>query len=162
MKFRNLTLFRFPVSVNKSFAAGAFENDLESHRLRPCGPLELKTRGFVSPYGDADEQLVRRCGDFLLFAMGTETRLLPTSVVKREVEQRIATLGLPVGGKARRAIKEQAVSELLPRAFCKPGKTFAYVDARNGWLVIDTASRRVAEEVVASVRDAIGRNSVRP
>lgn len=47
--FRNLTLFRFPKSTSKSLAE--LDGLLDDHRLRPCGPIELATRGFVRRTG---------------------------------------------------------------------------------------------------------------
>ena len=49
MWFRNLTLFRFSESNAKSLKT--LESRLDGHRLGPCGPLDLATQGFVSPYG---------------------------------------------------------------------------------------------------------------
>lgn len=43
MIFRNLTLFRFP-SANAAKLSD-LETKLADHALRPCGPLELSTRG---------------------------------------------------------------------------------------------------------------------
>ena len=53
MFFRNLTLFRFPSSLDLS--------DLDTHlaecALKPVGPLELSSRGFVPPFGHHGDAL---------------------------------------------------------------------------------------------------------
>ena len=68
MFFRNLSLFRFPESVVKSLEN--LPDELEQHRLRECGPLEMSTRGFVSPYGRDSEVLVHGSGTFSLLEIG--------------------------------------------------------------------------------------------
>ena len=74
MFFRNLTLFRFPTSLDLS--------DLDTHladmrRLKPVGALELSSRGFISPFGRDGEALSHRIGDALWLTVGGEDKLLP-------------------------------------------------------------------------------------
>lgn len=49
MFFRNLTFFRYPSSINA--ALETLEDRLAEHPLKPVGPLELGSRGFVPPMG---------------------------------------------------------------------------------------------------------------
>ncbi len=164
MLFRNLTLFRFPESTAK--ALETLEKDLDAQRLRECGPLELETRGFVSPFGRNREELMHQIGAFTLLAVGSEHRLLPSSVVNEELAQKIAKIaekeGRRPGGKERKRLKEEVVSELLPRAFVRPSRLSAYLDAAQGWFVIDSASRKAAEDAVSQVREALGRFPATP
>ncbi|MCK9539729.1 recombination-associated protein RdgC [Dokdonella sp.] len=165
MFFRNLTLFRFPESTSQSLEN--LEDDLDQHRLRACGPLELATRGFVSPYGRGDaEALVHRQDAAALVAVGSEERLLPSVVVNEALAERIAEIhareGRRPGGKERKRLKEEVFSELLPRAFVRPSRRSAYLDGKAGWFVVDTASRKAAEEAVSAVRDALGRFPATP
>ena len=164
MLFRNLTLFRFPESTAKSLKK--LEKDLDSQRLRECGPLELETRGFVSPFGRSREELMHQIGAYTLVAIGSEQRLLPSSVVNEELARKIAKIaekeGRRPGGKERKRLKEEVISELLPRAFIRPSRLAAYLDAEDGWFVVDSASRKAAEDAVGQVRDAIGRFPATP
>lgn len=158
MFFRNLSLFRFPETVGKSLKS--LEKHLDSQRLRECGPLELATRGFVSPFGRDSEELLHQTGAFTLLAIGAEERLLPSVVVNEELSARLAKIhekeGRRIGAKERKRLKEEVISELLPRAFIRPSRLFAYLDADNGWFVVDSASRKAAEDAVSEVRDALG------
>jgi recombination associated protein RdgC len=144
MWFRNLTLFRFAESSAKSLKR--LETHLEQKRLNPCGPLEFSTHGFVSPYGRDEEALVHRVGDYALLTVGREDRLLPSSVVNDELAARLKKIaekeGRRVGSKERKRLKEDVLTDLLPRAFTKLSRTCAYLAANGGWLVLDTASRR--------------------
>jgi len=159
MFFRNLTLFRYPDSVTKSLKK--LDTALDDHRLRSCGPMELSTRGFVSPFGRGSEALTHQIGAFTWVTVGGEDRLLPSVVVNEELSARIAKVvekeGRRIGAKERKRLKEEVISELLPRAFIRPSRLSAYLDAEQGWLVVDTASRKAAEEAVNQLREAIGR-----
>src|SRR3546814_4746875 len=77
MFFRNLTLFRFPASLDLS--------DLDDHlaecTLKPVGGLELSSRGFVSPFGRDAEALSHRIDDAIWPTVGGEYKLLPAAVV---------------------------------------------------------------------------------
>ncbi len=164
MFFRNLTLFRFPESVVRNLQD--LSQELEAHRLRECGPLELATRGFVSPYGRSSEVLSHDSGACSLLAIGSEERLLPSVVIAEELATRIddiqAKQGRRPGAKERKRLKDEVISELLPRAFVRPSRLFAYLDTQEGWFVIDSASRKAAEEAVSQVREALGRFPATP
>lgn len=165
MLFRNLTLFRFPESSAAKFAT--LESDLPDHELRAIGPLEYARRGIVSPYGRGRDELVVRCGAaFAMVCVGTEERMLPSSVITEELAERIAkvaeTQGRRVGAKERKRLKEEVISELLPRAFVRTTRQYAYANVGDGWFVVDTASRKRAEECVSQVREALGRFPAHP
>ncbi len=164
MFFRNLTLFRFPKSSTKSLAE--LDGLLDGHRLRPCGPIELATRGFVSPYGRDSDELTHRAGKFTLMTIGSEDKLLPSSVIGEALAVKIAEItdkeARRIGARERKRLKEEVMTDLLPRAFVRPSRVFAYLDEAEGWMVIDTASRKLAEEAVTQVREALGRFPATP
>ncbi|MCQ4165780.1 recombination-associated protein RdgC [Tahibacter harae] len=158
MFFRNLSLFRFSEAMAASLAE--LETHLEQKRLRPCGPLEQSTRGFVSPHGRNAELLAHRAGNFVLVALGGEDKLLPGSVVNEELSARLQKIteeqGRRVGAKERKRMKDEILTDFLPRAFVKPFRMLAYADLKNGWLVVDTSSRKSAEEMLSELREAVG------
>ena len=158
MFFRNLTLFRFSEAMAESLAD--LDSPLEEKRLRPCGPLEQSTRGFVSPHGRNAEALTHKVGPYTLVALGGEDKLLPGSVVNEELSARLQKIneeqGRRVGAKERKRMKDEILTDFLPRAFVKPYRMLAYLDLKNGWLVVDTSSRKSAEEVLSELREATG------
>jgi len=156
MFFRNLTLFRFPTSLDLS----DLDTHLEQTRLKPVGPLELSSRGFISPFGRDGDALSHRIGDALWLTVGSEDKLLPSSVVNDLLQKKLAELeqreGRKPGGRTRKRLKEDLVHELLPRAFVRPGRTDAFLDLEHGLCVVDTSSRKSAENVVSEIRHALG------
>jgi len=158
MFFRNATMFRFGEDAAKSMHTLAERFAVIG--LREPGPMELATAGFVPVCTiGADKVFARFCGNSALFCVGFRARMLPNDVVADETNRRVDAIlagGGTVGHKHRKAIREEVISELLPQAFIRQTRVRAYMDLDAGWLVIDTASRKVAESVVAQVRDALG------
>jgi recombination associated protein RdgC len=159
MFFRNLTLFRFSPAVAKDLKR--LDEALADHRLRPCGPLEMGTRGFVPPVGRGDEAaLTHEVNKCTLLTVGSEEKLLPAAVVNDELQRKVQKIaeeeGRKVGGRERKRIKEDLLTELLPRAFVRSSRMSSYVDRKNGWLVLDTASRKSAENALTQMREALG------
>lgn len=159
MFFRNLSLFRFSILV--AHALVQLEEALADHRLRPVGPLESFTRGFVPPIDRGESAPLTHTGmQFTLFTVGGESKLLPSSVVNGELQRRVQKIaeeeGRKVGGRERKRLKEDLLNELLPRAFVGSTRLCGYVDMRSGWLVLDTASRMAAEDALTQVREALG------
>lgn len=158
MFFRNLTFFRFPAPKKKSF--DHLDDALAEARLKPVGPLEPSSRGFVSPFGRDEEAMSHRIGPAIWLTLGGEDRILPASVVNDALGRKIAELedkdGRKLGGRARKRLKEDLVHEMLPKAFVKPMRLNASLDLKHGFLAVDTSSRKSAETFASELRHALG------
>lgn len=158
MFFRNLSFFRFPLAQNTTFER--LDDALADCRLKPVGPLDAMSRGFVSPFGRDEPVLSHRIGHAIWLSLGGEDRLLPLAVVNDALGKKIAAIeakdGRKLGGRARKRLKEDLVHELLPKAFVKPSRLDALVDLQQGVLTVDTASRKAAEGFVGELRHALG------
>lgn len=156
MFFRNLTLFRFPAGMDFS----QLEAGLEACRLKPVGPLEMSSRGFVSPFGRDEAALSHGIGDGLWVSLGLEDKILPPAVVNEFVAQKAAEIeereGSKLGGRARKRLKDDVLHELLPRAFSKPSRVSAHIDTEHAFIAVDTSSRKTAENVISELRRALG------
>jgi recombination associated protein RdgC len=156
MFFRNLTLFRFPAAFDFSH----LDAGLDECRAKPVGPLELSSRGFVSPFGRDDASLAHGSGECLWVCMGGEDKLLPSVVVNAAVADRAAAIeekeGRKLGGRARKRLKDEVLHELLPRAFARPVRVGAHIDRSHAMLAVDSSSRKAAEAVVSELRRALG------
>ena len=156
--FRNLTLFRLP--DNAIPKQKALDKALDGAPLRAPGPLELATQGFASPFGRHSEAITHAIGAHTLLTFGIEARLLPAQVVNDALADKLDALeterGRRPGGKERQRLKDDVITDLLPRAFIKSARTNAWLDHDTGWLAIDSASRKTAEAVVQALREALG------
>lgn len=158
MFFKNLTLFRFsPETAGK---LKKLDSKLGEHVLRPCGPLEMSTRGWISPYGRSEEDLLHSHGRYQMVSLGGEDKLLPMATVNQFLADKAAKLeaerGRPVGAREKRKLKEDVLTELMPRALTRPSRLAAYMDLEDGWLVIDTSSRKQGENLVSQLRETLG------
>lgn len=154
--FRNLTFFRFPITMDFS----QLEELLPEAALKPIGPLELSTRGFVSPFGASDDRLVHRIADCIHLTIGGEDKVLPAAAVHGELAKRLQALeereGRKPGGKTRKRMRDDLLHELLPKALVKPYRIDGYLDLARGVAVVDTPTRKRAEGFVSEVRRALG------
>ncbi len=156
MWFKNLTVYRLP--ADWSWSAAALEEALARRPLQPCSPLEMRSMGWVPPA--STDRFLHSVGEQHLVALGVDQKLLPASIVRQEAEQRARvqahTQGFPVGRRQMRALKLQVLDELRGRALTRRRITRAWIDPGNGWLSVDSASDRRAEELVETLRDTLG------
>jgi recombination associated protein RdgC len=164
MWFKNLSLLRLPAEF--ALESESFESALSEHRLRSPGPLELETNGFLTPFSRDDAALSHGSRDALLFCLGMESRLLPSSVLRDAISERIneheAKTGRKPGKRLRNEFRELALGELLPRAFIQRSRVSAYWDGKAHLLAVDSSSDRSTETVATAIRDAIGSFPARP
>jgi recombination associated protein RdgC len=152
---RNLNLFRFDVMPHADVEAA-----LGKHRSREPGPQEFATQGFVSPYGRTDDRMTIRSGSYVGFRYQARHRdLRPTSVneaIAKEIDAITKDEGRKVGTRERKRIRDDVVNRMLPHAPVISSNVFGWLDPINGWLVLDVRSRRNAEAVLSSLREAFG------
>ncbi|MDP1896885.1 MAG: recombination-associated protein RdgC, partial [Sulfurimicrobium sp.] len=127
---------------------------LASMAVRPCGHLDQQRRGWLAPRGEGGA-LVHVLKEQMLIALGVEQKLLPSAVINQYAQERAEEIeeqqGYKPGRKQLREIRERVAEELLPRAFARRRKTYAWIDPAGGWLVIDAASPAKADELVEAL-----------
>ncbi|MGE5155438.1 MAG: recombination-associated protein RdgC [Bdellovibrio bacteriovorus] len=162
--FKNARLFRLGAPFGLD--AAGLEAELANRPFRPCGPVETATLGWSSPLGEETAALVHAVGGCLLLCARKQERLLPPSAVAEALEERIGEIesgeSRDIGRAERRRLKEQIVNEMLPRAFTRSRRTLLYIDTQSGWLAVDTASERQAEDVVSLLRETLGSLPAKP
>ena len=158
MWFKNLILYRFTQKFELS--TEELEEKLGEKRFRSCGSQDMSTYGWVPPLGRHGDMLTHATGDFIMITARKEEKILPTSVIKDTLEERIETIEQKehreVFSKEKKALKEDILMELLPKAFTKSQKTFAYIDCKEGWMVVDASSFKKAEELTSCLRECLG------
>lgn len=158
MWFKNLQLFR--LTDGFPYPLEALEAAVAGQRARPCGGEELFTLGWYPPLGEPDRPLVQAANGCFMLCAQRQERLLPASVVNEVLAERVEQILTEelreVGRRERQRLREEVVSELLPRAFTRSTRTFAYIDPRTSWLVVDAPTRRRAEDLVSLLRLGLG------
>ncbi len=159
MFFRNLTMFRFPASMQMDVSEVA---DLLPHALlKPVGPLEMSSRGFISPFGrEETEQFHHVIGDWLWLTVGGQDKILPAAAINEALEAKLAEIEAKEdrrpGGRERKRMKEDLLHELLPKALVKSSRNDVFLDLQRGLMVVDTSSRKTAEYVASDIRGLLG------
>ena len=156
--FKNARLFH----LVEPFATDPDElqSMLEARRFRPCNPLETSTMGWVPPMGEGTEALVHSASGCLLLCARHQERILPAAAVKEAVEAHVSEIeaqeAREVGRAERRRLREQIATELLPKSLTRSRRIQLYIDTVAGWLVVDAASAKQAEDVVSLLRLSLG------
>ncbi|HWT70633.1 MAG TPA: recombination-associated protein RdgC [Oxalicibacterium sp.] len=155
MWFKNLQIYRLPAPWNVSPAH--LEADLAAFAFQPCSSLEMQSQGWISPRDNG--QLVYTLNKQMLLMLGTEKKLLPTTVINQVTKIKAAEIeeqqGFKPGRKQMKELKEQVTDELLPRAFSVWRSTRVWIDPVNGWLVVDAGSAAKADEALKLLFKAV-------
>jgi recombination associated protein RdgC len=158
MWFRNIHFYRFEEPF--SMTGQKLNEALESRKARSCGQMELACEGWAKPLGLDGQMLVHEADGKLMICLRREDKVVPASLVRERVEEKAFEIeqeaGRPVGRKERADIKDQLMQELLPRALVKASHTYAYIDAKNSWLIVNAASSKKAEELIMLLRKTLG------
>jgi len=164
MWFRNARIYRFTKPFNPD--PEMLESQLHNDAFKPCGPQETTRQGWVPPLGKHGEQLVHSANGCYLIALRREEKILPGPVLKEIVEERAEAIEQEQGRKVRRRekeeIREQVLLEMLPRAFSRNRRLYAYLAPRDGVLIVDTGSAKQADELASTLRKSLGSLPVRP
>lgn len=163
MWFKNLTIYRLTEAFTLS--AVELETKLEAMQFRPCGSHEEFSFGWTAPLNKSS-QLVHSTNGYLMLTGKKEERVLPASVVNEMLQEKIQELedqqGQKLSKKERTTIKDELIFELLPRAFTFSTKTYAYIDPKDGWLIVDAATAKKAEDLLSNLRKTLGSLPAKP
>jgi recombination associated protein RdgC len=164
MWFKNLALFRLTETITLS--SSELTLVLEKMRFRPCGSHDDFSIGWTEPLGQDAALLTHEANGFMMVCVKKEEKVLPTAVVNEMVQEKVQALeaiqGSKLSRKERNTLKDELIFELLPRAFSFSRKTYAYIDLKGGWVVIDTASTKKAEDLLTHLRRCLGSLPVVP
>lgn len=155
--FRNLIWYQFPSKTG--FDEAALCAALDAHPFVPCRGAEAKSSGFAAPASAVDTTVFTSQG-FHLIALHTEDKLLPSSVVKEAVGEKVAEIeareSRKVFRREQQQLKEEMALTLLPRAFTRKRVTRALIAPQQGWILVDASSHNRAEELMSALREALG------
>jgi len=158
MWFKNLKLYR--LSTPFTLSGEELHERLSHSAYRPCGSLEPTSYGWVSPLGRHGSLLTHTASDCIMVCARRDDKILPASVIKEFVDDKVVAIeeeqGRPVRRKERERLREEVVLDLLPRAFVRATLTYAYISPRDSYLVVDTPTAGKAEDLASLLRDSLG------
>jgi recombination associated protein RdgC len=138
----------------------ALERVLQKARFVPCGPTEPESTGWVPPRGGKSKVLAEVVDGHLILKLCTEKRAVPASAIRAGVDERVERYRAETGNervpaKVKKGFKEEALLDLLPRAFSKRATTLLWLDAKRRMLVVDAGSLAAADRIVSSLLAAL-------
>jgi len=164
MWFKNLAVYRFTEPFE--LKAEELEQKLQQQPFRACGSHDEFSFGWTAPLGRAADALVHANNGFFMLCGKKEEKVVPGSVINEMLQERISEIeereARKLPAKERNRLKDELIFELLPRAFSFSKKTYAYIDSQGGWLVVDAASAKKAEDLLSQLRKCLGSLPVVP
>ena len=136
-----------------------FAEKLEQAAFTPCMGLDWFSEGFAPPTPFSS--------DFVFTAQNSnrvclkhEEKVLPAGVIRDILDERVAEIQEAqlrnVGRKEKQYLKERITDDLLPRAPTQSRRTEAIFDTERGYLLVNEASNKRAEQMLIKLREALG------
>jgi len=136
------------------------EHRLAGSRFLECGASQAESHGFIEPRGEQGGPFLETVGEQLILKLCSETKGVPSGVIKTKLEERLLAIEQQTGrrprGKQVKEIKEEIVHALLPRAFPKRGSTMIWLDLQAQRLVIGAGSFKKADSIVTRLLELLG------
>ena len=156
MWYKNAIIYLLPDGWQ--LEAGLNEK-LEQAAFTPCMGLDWFSDGFVPPTPFSS--------DFVFTAQNSnrvclkhEEKVLPAGVIRDILDERVAEIQEAqvrnVGRKEKQYLKERITDDLLPRAITQSRRTEAIFDTERGYLLVNEASNKRAEQMLIKLREALG------
>ena len=163
--FKNLLVYRLSREI--SLSADEMEKQLSAFTFTPCGSQDMAKTGWVSPLGSqGGDALTHSSGGQILICARTEAKILPSSVVKQELNTKIDQIEGEQHRKLKKtekdSLKDEVLHTLMPRAFSRFSQTFMWIDTVNGLIMVDAGSAKKAEDMLALLRKSLGSLPVVP
>ena len=136
-----------------------FAEKLEQAAFTPCMGLDWFSEGFAPPTPFSS--------DFVFTAQNSnrvclkhEEKVLPSATVRDLVNGKVAEIqeaeARNVWYEEKQQLKEQITDDLLPRALTQSRRTEAIFDTERGYLLVNEASDKRAEQMLIKLREALG------
>lgn len=159
--FKNV--FTYRLSRDIAFNTEDVISGLNNHLFTPCGSQDMAKAGWTETFGD---KLVYDANGFLLMTMRREEKILPSTVIKDELAEKIAGLEAEQGRRLKKtekdSLKDEVLHSLLPRAFTRAKNTRLLIDLKKSLVYVDASCATKAENILALLRKSLGSLPVIP
>jgi recombination associated protein RdgC len=157
MWFKNAQIFQ--LKDTESLDTNELINKIPEFPLKECGSQEEFSFGWL-PLIRNSEQWSLASDHCLLFRAGKEEKVLPSAVVREELETKVAEIelieGRKVGRKEQSDMKEELVFTLRPKAFSKRTDIWAYIDLKAKILVLNSTNASMTEQLFKHLQTTLG------
>ncbi len=157
MWFKNLLIYRFtsPFVID----GDNLEQQLAAAPFVPCGSQDLLKTGWIAPMPEG-EMLSHTANSCTLLCLRKQQKILPGAAVAEALDEKVRAIetaeSRKVYRKERKALKEEILITLAPRALTRSSRCHAYIDVQNQWLIVNGGSFNRAEELLTQLRNDTG------
>ncbi|MEK8930869.1 recombination-associated protein RdgC [Escherichia coli] len=159
--FKNIFIYRLSHEV--SWDTAEVNAALSKFVFTPCGSQDMAKAGWTSVLGD---NLTHEYQGFLLIQHKREEKILPSQVLKEELQKKILTLEEEQDRKLKKtekdSLKDEVLHSLLPRAFTRKSLAKILIDRSNHLVFVEASSAKKAEDQLALLRKSLGSLPVIP
>lgn len=164
MWFKNIKIFA--LDENFDYTCDQLDNLLKPQQFTPCSGQDMTKMGWVNVLGNNDaESLCHQIGNDFFFRCKVEKKVLPTSVINEELEERIEAIELEqnrqVKKKEKSEIKEDVIATMLPRAFATHKEHWVWINTKYKYVIINNTSSKVCDDLLSLLKKSLGSLSVR-
>ena len=156
MWFKQIQLYKLP-KINLSLED--ITAKLEQLAFTPCPPSFPYSTGWVSPVDEDDAPIIRSINGCMMVCIQVEEKILPNVVITQELKDKIKQIESGQDRKVRQkeklSLKDEITFTLLPRAFSRLTRIYAYIDTKNNWLVIGSTNASKNEQFLTMFKRSI-------
>ncbi len=135
-----------------------FEDALQGAPFRPVQGNEISSIGFVPLYGDNTPYSFKTAGGYFC-KLFEETKLLPSSVIRTQLQELIASKEQELQRELRKnekeSLKTALTGKLLSQAFATRREMLVYIHVEHGICAVSASSAKRAEKALAMLREAL-------
>lgn len=159
--FKNIFIYRLSREV--SWDTAEVNAALSKFVFTPCGSQDMAKAGWTSVLGD---NLTHEYQGFLLIQHKREEKILPSQVLKEELQKKVLKLEEEQARKLKKterdSLKDEVLHSLLPRAFTRKSLAKILIDRSNHLVFVEASSAKKAEDQLALLRKSLGSLPVIP
>lgn len=156
MWFKQIKVFEIASPIEQ---IASLEEKLEQLIFEPCSTHTPFAVGWVDPIDVEDGMLVHDYKSYKMLCLQTEEKVVPLYVVQQELVAIIKQLELTeqrtISNKEKLILKHKVYSNLLPKAFSRINKIYAYFDFANKWLILNTMNPKKVEVFLAIIKKTV-------
>lgn len=158
MLFKQARLFQLTDAA--CYSPENLEDKLEQLSFRECPPSMLLSSGWVSPIDEDNAPLHQMMNGYIMICLQVEEKILPAVVIRQELNKKVkqieASENRKVSQKEKYVLKDEIIITLLPRAFSRLTRVYAYIDIKNHLLVLGTTNERKTEQFLSIIKKTVG------
>jgi len=89
---------------------------------------------------------------------------LPSAIIRQRLNERIKEIELTqarkVSYKEKNILKQDVYYELLPKAFGKLTRDYAFIDTKNNWLILNTNNTKRTESFISFLKRSLDKTKI--